>query len=163
MNHNNLPPLVGGFLDGNVTWQRIESIDFDTLGYLLSCHLIIEHYVDHFLATHPGANFGWKNARLTFAQKIALVSGLKFTEPYNFPPVIKHLNTLRNRFGHNINAKLTEEDLLPIRSFLEGCTGNDRTIGAIPTEPKAIIGMFTFLTCAYFAGVLARRAEFESS
>jgi hypothetical protein len=117
-----LPPLVGGFEDGHVTWDRLESIDYDTLGYLLSCHLIIEHYMDHFLAAYPGTPiFGWENAKLSFTQKIALIGALPFSEPYNLPPVIKHLNVLRNRFGHNINTKLTETDLLPIREFLVKC------------------------------------------
>jgi len=98
MTQHGLPPLVGGFSDGKVTWQRIESIDYDTLGYLLSCHLIIEHYVDHLLATHPGADFGWEGARHNFGQKVALISGFKFPESYTFPPPIKHLNTLRS-FG----------------------------------------------------------------
>ena len=104
MKQHSLPPLVGGFQDGNVTWDRIESVDYDILGYLLSCHLIIEHYIDNFLVTYPGAPFSWGSARLTFSQKISLISGLSFPEPYNLPPVIKHLNNVRNRFGHNITT-----------------------------------------------------------
>lgn len=163
MNQHSLPPLVGGFADGKVTWQRIEAIDYDTLGYLLSCHLIIEHYLDHFLATHPGADFGWEGARLTFAQKIALVSGLKFPEPYNFPPVIKHLNSIRNRFGHNINAKLSEDDLLPITQFLSKCTASSGRQDSLPTEPKEILGLFTSLACAYFASTISYRAQHISA
>jgi hypothetical protein len=159
MNQHSLPPLVGGFVDGKVTWQRIESIDYDTLGYLLSCHLIIEHYLDHFLATYPGGSFGWESARLTFGQKIALVSGLSFPEPYNFPPVIKHLNALRNRFGHNITAKLSAADLLPIQQFLEKCTKGGESADQISTEPKEVLGLFTSLVCAYFAANISYRAE----
>ena len=159
MNDHGLPPLVGGFSDGKVTWQRIEAIDYDTLGYLLSCHLIIEHYLDHVLATHPGADFGWENARLTFGQKIALISGLKFPEPYNFPPAIKHLNSLRNRFGHNINTRLTEDDLLPIKQFLSKCIEKSDRPAEIPSEPKEILSMFTSLTCAYFASTISYRAH----
>jgi hypothetical protein len=160
MKQHGLPPLVGGFSDGKVTWQRIESIDYDTLGYLLSCHLIIEHYLDHLLATHPGADFGWEGARLTFGQKVALISGLKFPEPYNFPPAIKHLNTLRNRFGHNINAKLSEEDLLPLRQLLVKCTEKSGTPDDVPSEPKEVLSLFTSLACTYFAGAIWHRARF---
>ena len=160
MTQHGLPPLVGGFSDGKVTWQRIESIDYDTLGYLLSCHLIIEHYLDHFLATHPGAEFGWEGARLTFGQKMALISGLKFPEPFNFPPAIKHLNTLRNRFGHNINAKLSEEDLLPLRQFLVKCTEKSGRPDDVPSEPKEVLSLFTSLACAYFASAISHRAQF---
>jgi len=153
-----LPPLVGGFEDGHVTWDRLESIDYDTLGYLLSCHLIIEHYMDHFLATYPGTPiFGWENAKLSFTQKIAMIGALPFPEPYNLPPVIKHLNVLRNRFGHNINTKLTETDLLPIREFLVKCiTGENQ----VPNDPKEILHLFTTVVCAYMASGISFRAQF---
>jgi hypothetical protein len=158
MNTHSLPPLVGGFADGKVTWQRIESVDYDTLGYLLSCHLIIEHYMDHFLATHPGAGFGWQNARLTFGQKIALIAGLPFPEPYNLPPVIKHLNSVRNHFGHNISATLSTDDLLPIRQFLAKCTKASGRDGEPPSEPRELLRLFTSLVCAYFASAISHRA-----
>ncbi|MGP1665363.1 MAG: hypothetical protein ACTS5I_05515, partial [Rhodanobacter sp.] len=134
MSKHSLPPLVGGFSDGKVTWQRIESVDYDTLGYLLSCHLIIEHYLDHFLATYPNAPFGWENAKLTFSQKVALISKLPFPEPYNLPPVIKHLNSLRNRFGHNINTTLSEKDLRPFCQFLGKCRKHVQGAKYIPSE-----------------------------
>lgn len=164
MNSLPLPPLVGGFSEGKVTWKRIEAIDYDTLGHLLSCHLIIEHYLDHVLETHPGAGFDWEKARLTFGQKVALISGLSFPEPYAFPPLIKHLNSLRNRFGHNINARLTREDMLPFTSFLSNCMEAEREGGtrAIPSDPKDVLTLFTSIACAYFASTISFRVHRES-
>lgn len=159
MSKHSLPPLVGGFSDGKVTWQRIESVDYDTLGYLLSCHLIIEHYLDHFLSTYPNDPFGWESAKLTFGQKVALISKLPFPEPYNLPPVIKHLNTLRNRFGHNINTKLSEEDLLPFQQFLAKCSKNAKSNMDIPSEPKDTLDILTMIICSYFASSISFRAE----
>lgn len=160
VNKHGLPPLVGGFKDGQVTWQRIESVNYDTLGYLLSCHLIIEHYMDHFLAVFPGARFGWEAARLTFNQKISLIGGVPFPEPYNLPPVIKHLNTVRNRFGHNINAALSADDLVPIQQFLAKCTKASGRTDELPTQPKDILGLFTSIVCAYFASNISYNAQF---
>ena len=159
MPKHTLPPLVGGFSDGKVTWQRIESVDYDTLGYLLSCHLIIEHYLDHFLVTYPNAPFGWEGAKLTFSQKVALISKLPFPEPYNLPPVIKHLNTLRNRFGHNINTRLSEEDLLPFHQFLRKCTKNAKGAEDIPSEPKDVLDLLTMIICSYFASSISFHAQ----
>lgn len=159
MKEHSLPPLVGGFENGRVTWQRIESVDYDTLGYLLSCHLIIEHYMDNFLATHPGASFAWEGARLTFAQKVALISGLKFPEPYNLPPVIKHLNVVRNRFGHNINTVLSADDLAPVRHFLERCVTAGGRPTEIPTDPKDLLNFFTTIVCAFFASAISHGAQ----
>ena len=51
MRNGTLPPLVANIRDGNVTWQRLENLNYELLGYFLSCHLIIEHYLDEYLKT----------------------------------------------------------------------------------------------------------------
>lgn len=158
MTKHGLPPLVGGFTDGKVTWQGIETVDYDTLGYLLSCHLIIEHYLDNYLATYTNSPFGWQEAKLTFGQKISLISKLHFPEPYNFIPAIKHLNSLRNKFSHNINLTTTDKDLLPFRHCLEKCA-KDKT--DFPNDVKDILSLFTMMVCAYFAGSITSHAELK--
>lgn len=143
MNKHGLPPLVAELKGGKVTWQAIESVDYDTLGYLLSCHLIIEHYMDHYLATFPYASFGWKEAKLTFGQKVSLISKIQFPEPYNFVPAIKHLNSLRNKFGHNIGTTLSELDLLPLRQSVEKWSAKDRS--ELPSDTKDLLSLFTLM------------------
>ena len=150
MKKHGLPPLVGEFKDGKVTWQRLEPIDYDTLGYLLSCHLIIEHYLDHFISGLGHAELAWEGAKLTFGQKISLISKLsRFKDPYNLPPVIKHLNSLRNRFSHKISTKLAKEDLIPFQEFLLKLTKDK---AKIPTETLDLLSFFTTMVCAYLAG-----------
>lgn len=109
-----LPPLVEGYADGKVKWQRFGEVDFDAMGYLLSCHLIVEHYLDHFLATLTDAPLDWPAARLQFSQKVALISRLKFEAPYDLLPSIRHLNVLRNRLAHRVAVKIVVEDLEPL-------------------------------------------------
>lgn len=152
-----MPPLVGGFANGQVTWQRLEEIDYDLLGYLLSCHLIIEHYLEHFISTYTRAPFEWESAKLTFGQKISLISKIHFPEPYNLPPTIKYLNSLRNKFSHNIHATLSEQDLLPLRQFLEKCI-KDKT--SIPSNPKGVLSMYMSVVSAYFASSISHAAQF---
>ena len=111
--HRHLPPLVGGFKPDGVVWQPLKDIDFDFLGYLLSCHLAIEHYLTYFLTTMSPLQLGWEGARLRFSQKIALVETLDcFSPPYNFLSSIKHLNSLRNRFAHKLDTKITKKKIL---------------------------------------------------
>jgi hypothetical protein len=152
-----MPPLVGGFANGQVTWQRLEEIDYDLLGYLLSCHLIIEHYLEHFISTYTRAPFEWESAKLTFGQKISLISKIPFPEPYNLPPTIKYLNSLRNKFSHNIHTTLSEQDLLPLRQFLEKCI-KDKT--SIPSNPKGVLSMYMSVVSAYFASSISHAAQF---
>lgn len=157
-----LPPVVAGFTDDGVTWQRIEAIDYDMLGYVLSCHLIIEHYMDNALVTLPFCDLDWEAARLTFGQKVALFSGVKFVEPYNLPPVIKHLNSLRNRFGHDISARLTPEDMLPFRQFLEKCTkSKEKKKVRLPTKSKDVLHLFTSIACSYLASTISWQSKMK--
>lgn len=41
--------MFGGVEDGSVVWKRIAEIDHGLLGYFLTCHLVIEHYMDEYL------------------------------------------------------------------------------------------------------------------
>jgi hypothetical protein len=79
----NLPPLVGNVKAGEVAWKRLESIDYETLGFFLSTHLIIEHYLIEFVkANIPKLN--WDSADLSANQKIQLLSKFPIVEPYGF-------------------------------------------------------------------------------
>lgn len=149
-----LPPVVADTENGKVTWERLEDIDYEVLGYLLSCHLIIEHYVEEYIRA-VGSRLDWDSARLTFGQKIALLSKVDFPDRYNSVPYIKHLNAIRNKFSHDINFKITNEDLLPFVQFLKKIYGNDKEV---PTEAVEILNAFTIMTCVWFGGCITSYA-----
>ena len=44
-----LPPKVGEIANGSVTWEGLEDFDYELSGYFLSCHLVIEHYMQEYL------------------------------------------------------------------------------------------------------------------
>lgn len=145
--------LIGGIANGSVRWQELGSIDYEVLGCLLSCHLIIEHYLDHYIAQYANVPFDWESARLTFRQKVSLVSKIPgFNERYNLSPTILHLNSLRNRFAHNLNTKLTEEDLLPFRQFF---ANGSRADARLPKDALGLLQLFTSIVAAYLGGYVA--------
>lgn len=155
MKRNGLPPLVGDIRDGNVTWQRLENLDYELLGYFLSCHLIIEHYLDEYLKTrYPTLN--WDASKQTFGQKVSLLATDNYPEKYNSIPAIKHLNSLRNKLSHNIDFKIAEADLLPLSMYLKKCCGPDHEL---PTEPKEILDLFTSMVCVWFASGISATAQ----
>lgn len=155
MKRAGLPPLVRGIRDGNVTWQRLENLDYELLGYFLSCHLIIEHYLDEYLKTrYPTLN--WDASKQTFGQKVSLLATENYPEKYNSIPAIKHLNSLRNKLSHNIDFKISEADLLPLSYYLKKCCGLDHEQ---PTEPKEILDLFTSMVCVWFASGISATAE----
>lgn len=150
-----LPPLVREIADGSVTWQRLERLDYEVLGYFLSCHLIIEHYVDEYLKIrYPSLD--WNAARQTFGQKLSLLSQFKISDKYDCIPPIKHLNSLRNKLSHNIEFKIEVDDLQPLITYLNKVYEGK---SEVPREPKAILEQFTNMTCVLFAGFIASTAN----
>jgi hypothetical protein len=154
MKHSHLPPLVAEITDGSVIWQGLEGIDYEILGYFLSSHLIIEHYLDEYLKVfHPSLD--WQAARHTFGQKVALLSNFKVSDKYDCIPAIKHMNSLRNKLSHDIEFKVTAQDLLPLTQYLSRVYEGHPT----PTDPKKILEDFTTMTCVLFAGSISSRAQ----
>lgn len=151
----NLPPLVATIKDGSVTWQRIEKLDHETLGYFLSCHLVIEHYLDEYLkVVYPLLD--WDASKQTFGQKIALLSQFKVSDKYDCVPAIKHLNSLRNKLSHDIEFTITPESLLPLVQYLNKVYDKK---APIPLEPKEILEQFTSMTCVLFAASISGTAN----
>ena len=148
-----LPPLIEGTAEGIVIWRSLEGIDNECLGYFLSCHLIIEHYTDKFLKDLH-RELDWDSARLTFTQKVTLISNLDMLET-NCVPAIKHLNSLRNKLSHEIEFKIDTENLIPLRTFL---TSSSKDNADIPSDVKGVLHLFTYRVCSWFAGWLSHSA-----
>jgi hypothetical protein len=151
-----LPPFLAEIVQGSVTWQEIEGIDHEFLGYFLSCHLIIEHYLDQYLRImHPKLN--WGAARHSFSQKVALLSEFKINDQYDCIPAIKHMNSLRNKLSHDIQFTIRTEDLLPLTQYL--VAGIYKNGGVVPTEPRLILEQFTMMSCVLFASFISGFAQ----
>lgn len=85
--------MFGPVADGKIEWKRLETIDYDLMGYLLSCHLIIEHYMDEYLkAEFPSLD--WNVAKLTFGQRISLLRTQNVGGKFDSTPAINHINSL---------------------------------------------------------------------
>ena len=163
MKRSGLPPLLKTIKDGNITWERLEGVDHDTLGYLLSCHLIIEHYLTEALKSRswPLDELQWDAARLSFSQKVRIVPPSMLGQISSLIPCLKHLNSLRNKFSHDIAFRLSGDDLAPLSGFLKDLI---RSPEEVPSGAIEILEMFTAVACSGFAGYIARGAhEFKPS
>lgn len=159
MKKHSLPPQVACIKDGSVNWKRLEGIDYELLGYFLSSHLIIEHYLDELLKMLH-AELDWEASRLTFGQKISLLSRFKMPEKYNSIAAIKHLNSLRNKISHRVDFKIQAEDLLPLRQYLEKVFEGQHEV---PDEPHEILEAFNQMVCVFFAGYISSLVSVKKS
>jgi hypothetical protein len=86
-------------------WNR----DTALIGRILRAHLFVEHFLGEYLSrTNPRLG-KLDDARLSFAQKIALV-GDDDSIVRALVPGIRHLNVIRNRVAHRLTAAMSNED-----------------------------------------------------
>ena len=155
--------MFGGVENGEVVWKRIEHIDHGLLGYFLTCHLVIEHYMDEYIkATVP--QFDWDKSKLTFGQRASLLKWDVLVRDKKFDPIpaIKHMNSLRNRISHRLEIKLDEEALQPLADYMKGLSSRPLEL---PTEPKKLLEVFVSTCCATFASHLSfqHRQQYPNS
>jgi hypothetical protein len=121
------------------------------IGRILRAHLFVEHYLTQYVAQANPRLGSLKEARATFAQKVALLDADN-PDIAAILPGIKRLNTIRNRLAHNLGDQVSQDDA---RIFL-GCdrfaalraarsTGGTRT-----NEPLEILEDFARHTAVVF-------------
>jgi hypothetical protein len=153
-NRIGLPRIVSSIAEGDVTWQPLEGLDYELLGYFLCCHLVIEHHMDEYLKLlYP--TLDWDAAHHSFAQKVSLLSRFKVSDALDCIPAVKHLNSLRNKISHNVKFRIKRRDLLPLTRFL---TKAHEGRLEVPDDPKGILDDFTSTTCLLFAGSIVTLA-----
>lgn len=156
-----LPPLVSDTSNGSVTWQRLENINYEELGYFLSCHLIIEHYIDEYLKVEY-EDLNWEESKLTFSQKINLLSNFPISEPYKqLIPSIKSLNKLRNKISHRVNFRISINDLEPLKHYLYEAYKENK--GKVPSTTLELLDSYTMMVCVIFASTISALVRHKAS
>lgn len=153
-----LPPLFGAnFGKGNLTWKRLENIDFEKVGRILVCHLVIESYLNKLIELRAPSGLDVNGANLNFSQKLRMVQNDHVFKEHDFHQGITIINKIRNKFSHNIEAEINKNEVGILKSILEKFddkkAGKKKRIqGDRIYTDLAIIEDFTSLTCAYMAG-----------
>jgi len=109
------------FKDGdafNAQIQELFSQKTDEMGTVLKCHLIVEYYIDQLLeAGYP--TIKWKPVNLNFSKKLEMINTPGTAVGVIYYPAIKKLNTIRNKFAHNLAYELQESDLSELRISMD--------------------------------------------
>jgi hypothetical protein len=149
-----LPPRVGTIEEEKfLRFVPLQDIDFTFVGYLLACHLAIEHYLDEFLMS-CAPDLAWDRTRLTFNQKTELFPHTIFPNGEEVIAGIRHLNGLRNKLAHRLETKPEDFDYLPFTRLMQKAKAPE-----LPTEPMQILEQFTQTISWYFMGWLASDAH----
>ena len=131
-------------------WNR----DTDLIGRLLRAHLAVEHFMTACLGRRNPRLGSLEAARLTFAQKLALLDD-KDVILAAIRPGIKRLNELRNGLAHRPSRPLQDGDVEPLLAV--GIFRALREALAVPnapsTEPIDIVEEFA----RFAAGMLQHK------
>jgi hypothetical protein len=137
-----LPRIEDRFNQENEAFKDLLAADHDLIGFVLKCHLIVENYINRHLES-VSPEHDWKDARLTFSQKVALLPRANLKVAWVLPG-IKELNKVRNRFGHSIAARIIFDDLTECLKVL----GTARN-GKHYNDVAEVIQDFTTVACTW--------------
>jgi len=137
-----LPEIEENFERENERFKSLLVQGHDLIGRVLKCHLIVENYLDRFLATHfKTANLA--DAKLSFFQKVQMLPSEGHAVAFVKPGIAK-LNGVRNKFGHTLEPELNFGELEPMHDVLRIARPT-----ATFSEPVELIEAFTTVACTW--------------
>lgn len=125
--------------------------DHDITARILKCHLVLEHYLGRHLTETMGLK-NIDNARLSFYQKAMLLPSEPSVAALVKPGILR-VNKIRNRFAHNLDARIDEDDLEPMSWLLRLSRPSVEA-----AEPIVRVENFTVLACTW---LIPTRPEIE--
>jgi len=151
----NLPPVFGeNFKAGNYDWKKLTGIDFETVGRILVCHLLLEQHLNKLIELRTPVNFNWNESRLTFTQKLNLLKKDHAFAEYKFFKGLEVINKIRNKYSHSLEVQIAETDLRIISEI--NSSSKKKQTSHVNEEFEhsqiAIIESFTLFFCSYIAG-----------
>src|SRR6202000_22202 len=107
-----LPPLFGeNFTKGNLNWKQLNNIEFERIGRILICHLLIETHINKLLEIRLPKGLDIDEANLNFIQKLKMIRNDHIFKKINFFQGIIIVNKIRNKFSHDINAVIEASEI----------------------------------------------------
>jgi hypothetical protein len=128
----------------NQRFLALAAADHDSIGRILRAHLVIENFLETFLASYYGIE-DVSSLRLSFFQKAKLLPTEKSSSAFVRPGILQ-LNAVRNKFGHQLSHEIEPHEVSAIREALavarKGVTFN---------SPVEAIEAFAPVACAFLS------------
>lgn len=138
------PEIEADFNRHNERFLQLLSIDHEPIGRVLRAHLVIENFLDAFLVSFYEIE-EYEDLRLTFAQKARLLPSRRSSAAIVRPGIIQ-LNSVRNKFGHQINQLIENHNLSAIHEALRHARPNAKF-----TSSVEVIEAFAAVACAFLS------------
>ncbi|MDV3459231.1 hypothetical protein RZN05_19700 [Sphingomonas sp. HF-S4] len=132
------------FERANRKFLELAETDHDPIGRVLRTHLIVENFLTTYLEQSLDVD-DIGDARLTFAQKVALLPNSGDSAAF-VKPGIKQLNGVRNKFGHSLDYQVRRADLRAVYAVLEVARQGEEF-----RDPIEAIEAFAPIACAFLS------------
>lgn len=143
-----LAEIEEDFREHNERYLAISSVNTDVIGRVLRVHLVIENFLTSYL--HDTYFIDTESARLTFFQKTSMLPKANTTAAFLKPSLLE-LNSVRNKFAHRLDHKITFNEIGSLTDVL----GIARKGSKFET-PITAIEAFAPIACAFLAVPLKR-------
>ena len=90
----------------------------DEMAVVLKSHLIVEHYIDQYIATAFPSIANTNKLNLRFSSKIEMINNPRTIFGY-YSDSLKQLNSLRNKFAHNLEYTISDVDLSKMKEVMD--------------------------------------------
>jgi hypothetical protein len=130
------------FEQENEKFKVLLAHDHGNIGRVLKCHLMIEHYLDHFLRAHYEIEH-LTDVRLSFSQKAKMLPD-KASAAAFIKPGVFNLNSVRNKLSHELNYNVQVSDMPKIIEILKIARKN-----IVFNNPIEAIEAFTTVACTW--------------
>lgn len=100
----------------NQRFLALAAVDHDAIGRVLRAHLIIESFMNSFLAQHYGLD-DIDRLNLSFFQKAKLLPS-RGSSAAAVRPGILQVNSVRNKYGHRLNHEIERHEISAVLEML---------------------------------------------
>ena len=136
--------IEADFDRNNERFLELAAADHDAIGRILRAHLVVESFLNTFLAQFYGLE-DVSELKLTFLQKAKLLPSRQSSAAFARPGVIQ-LNTVRNKFGHRLNYQIEKHEVSAIFEALAMARP-----GVVFSSPVEAIEAFAPVACAFLS------------
>lgn len=142
------PAIEADLQTFNERYMRLVQRDDETVGTILRCHLVVEPFLDEYLAAANPGIVDFASVRLNFAQKLALADNPR-TMFALIMLALRALNRARNQLAHRLDAADMDATIQPIQGFVTMW----RTAGGYEVpEGLGAVRDFTLTACSFMHG-----------
>jgi hypothetical protein len=134
--------IEADFNKQNERFLALVAADHNAIGRVLRAHLVIESFLGTFLESRLGIK-DVKELRLSFWQKAKLLPDGHQAVSWVKPGIIQ-VNTVRNKFGHDLNYKIEPHEINTVYEVL-----NIARKGVQFARPVDAIEAFAPVACAF--------------